>query len=190
MTKQESRQDSPYLRLLDRIELADVTNPLDISIVKANLVRRAVFRLYEKGNPIGQAWCKLWGGGEFQSDAALVAAVNGWRDLPAFRYRDPNWYELASPGYCGDVDAVAEEVACIQKEDEAARIAEKTKASERSAARKETRLLKERGYVLMYVHPEDIEKVNGLLQHGIKFDVLDSNRQKVLVLHNQAKEPE
>ena len=170
------------MRLLDRIELPYIANPQNAPIVKTQLVNMAVFRLYKKGNPIGQAWNKMWGGGSFVCDCAVVAAVNGWQDLPAHRFGNPEWYKSAAPRYDGDVNVVADEVARIQREDEADRIAKKVKAAERAASRKAARLMKESGYVLMYVHPASIEKINGLLRHGDKCDVLDCGSRKVLVL--------
>lgn len=188
MQKQEMTQNSPYLRLLGRIELPDTVDPRAASNVKVWLVERAVYRLNDKGHPIGQAWYSMWGGGEFQNNAAVVAAVNGWKKIPRhMMYINSAWFELAAPECDVDVDAVADEVAAIQLEDEAARVAKAEKAAERAAARKEARLLKERGYVIMYVNPEDIGKINGMLRHGARCDVRDRGSRKVLVLSQPGK---
>lgn len=166
MKKTENSDSKPsrYERLIGRVEaLLDVT-PDEMRPIASVMVQRALWRLDADGNPVGKACVRLWNGGEFALDAAVIATVNGWESMPVCRYSTPCWYLNDAPG-AGDstLEVVYDTVVRLLEEYVADAEDEKRRKARRAAARKKSKLLRERGYVKMWVHPERMKRLSRFL---------------------------
>lgn len=176
-------KDSNYSELLSRIDVVGEKDSNKGLQIKHNLVMRAMVHLALKETPIGKAWETLWGGGRFQSGSAAIAIINGWRKLPEHRCINHNWY--LTNAYDADdssVQIVADAVAEIQERDRREAYIADEKKAERKERRKMLKCLREKGYVMTYVNPKDIETINSHLGDAKDKSIKIVVRDGVLVL--------
>lgn len=174
---------SNYSKLLSRIDVSGEKDRNKVLQIRHNLVMQAMVHLALKEAPIGKAWEELWGGGRFQSDAAAVAVINGWRKLPEHRYINHNWYQDNAHDADGSsVQIVADAVAEIQEKDRTEAYIADEKKAERKERRKKHKCLRKKGYVMAYVNPKDIETINNCLGGARDKNIKIGVRDGVLVL--------
>lgn len=152
----------------DMIEQLGALRPQGDHLSTLFLVHGAICRLAAAKEKIGLETEALHNGGEFAFDAAIEAAINGWRrvggKLPS-QGKGPLWYETNAPGSTDEgAKLVIREISIMRDEMEAERLLAKQKRERREG-------LKAAGYVKMWVNPADIQAVAGYCEGTFKVTV-------------------
>lgn len=144
---------SHYKEMLEKL---DAFRTQDYHLMTLSLVHTAMCRLAAANEKIGLETEALHNGGEFAYDAAIEAAINGWRRVGG---KIPNqgkgnlWYETNAPGSTDEgAKLVIKEILIMRDEMEAERMLAKQKQERRKK-------LKAEGYIKIWVKLSDVQSL-------------------------------